>query len=871
MGTPTLGVDDAICIFGGQVTTAAPVNTTGSGTTGNIAQPWWDARVSVVPILPGTKKKPSMDWKDLQTRPLSAEQVKRLWGSGQQLGVAAICGKISGNLEMTELEADAASGADLDKVRDECVLRGIEDLWDSFLSSGYAEWSPSGGIHLMYRITDHDVPGNTKLAMRLAVDEELTEEEQALRVRNPTQRFWRTRAETRGEGGYVVVAPTPGFCHGSGLPWEVLAGTVGVLPELTWEQRTTLHLAITAALDETPPVLPPEPRREVARLTPTGELRPGDDWELKADWDENWFTGQGWSVSHRVGPETFWVRPGKDARDGHSASTGFNGDRDRLYVWSTAAGLPTETPLSKFYVYSHYHHGGDLSRAAQALRRQGFGSAPAVSQATALVAFQPDPHVPVVLPPQGGLDLTDTGSGRRMKDLYGDRFRYNTRDKFWYEWDHGAGVWKKDELRSIWRAAVACAELAVANTAEGLALAEALGDKDEIVAAKKRYNSATALKNVGKIEAAMNMFASEPGISITTDAFDRDPDLLNLTNGTLDLVSGELLEHDPKNMLTLTMGASLDKDAEAPLFHQFMEQAFPDDSIRAYVKRAMGYTLLGRPSERTLFLLHGPSGTGKSVFTSVMTEVFGGYGATAPASTFRMKKQSETLDLHKLKGARFVATSEMPEGQQLDEDLVKRISGGDKVTSRGHYEAFTEWKPSCVIWIATNFLPKVNSDDGAIWRRAKTVPMMTEFGTEKSGIEEVGNFASMLIQEADGILNWLLEGLHEYRMLGGLNEPAAITAGIEAYRIDVNVTASFIRDKVEEGVLVKDEHAETRSSQLRAIFDQYCSENHIPVLGARRFQNQLKTLGFEPSKIGGQAWWRGLRINLEYGVLGSMH
>src|SRR3954469_20556897 len=108
MGTPTQGADDATRFVSGQVTTTAPLDTTGSSTDVNIAQPWWRARVSVVPILPGSKKKPSMDWKELQTRPLSGEQVQRLWGAGQQLGVAAICGKISGNLEMTELEHDAA-------------------------------------------------------------------------------------------------------------------------------------------------------------------------------------------------------------------------------------------------------------------------------------------------------------------------------------------------------------------------------------------------------------------------------------------------------------------------------------------------------------------------------------------------------------------------------------------------------------------------------------------------------------------------------------------------------------------------------------------------------------------------------------------
>jgi putative DNA primase/helicase len=253
-----------------------------------------------------------------------------------------------------------------------------------------------------------------------------------------------------------------------------------------------------------------------------------------------------------------------------------------------------------------------------------------------------------------------------------------------------------------------------------------------------------------------------------------------------------------------------------------------------------------------------------------MTRVFGGYGTTAPASTFRMKKQSDsTLDLHMLKGARFVATSEMPEGQQLDEDLVKRVSGGsDLVRSRGHWEAYTEWKPNCVIWIATNFLPKVNSDDNAIWRRAKTVRMDTEFGTDR-GPAEIRGYADILAQEADGILNWLLEGLEAYR-LRGLDEPAIITADIEAYRVDVNLTASFIRDKIEEGVLVREPESDARSSQLWAMFEQYCNENHQTPLGARRFQNQLKTLGFEPQKVGGKALWKGLRINNEYGVLGSM-
>lgn len=845
------------------MTTVAPETTTGSGVGGNIAQPWWDAGVSVVPILPGGKKKPSMDWKLLQSKPLSSDQVRWHWRPGQQVGVAAICGKVSGNLEMAELEMDAASGADLAAVREECVARGIEHVWDELMNDGYAEWTPSGGIHLMYRVPEHDIPGNTKLAMRIAGEDEYTDDERGVKERNPNATIWRTRAETRGEGGYVVVAPTGGNCHKTGENWQVFAGEIGVLPTITWSQRQALHAAITAALDQTPPPAPAAPRQEVAIIRTDGELRPGDDWENKTDWDEGWFTGQGWTVSHRLGSETFWVRPGKNAKDGHSASTGYNGEKDRLYVWSSSTGLPTEQPLTKFYVYAHYHHRGDMKAAASALRRQHFGATPSPNYA--VTAFDADGRAQVELPLRGDLDLTDTGNGRRMKEIYGSQYRYNTKEKAWYKWTDK--IWKRDEHLAIWRAAVHCAELAIEQAKRGINDAEVAQDGDQVKAAKKRWADATLLKNKGKLEAAIAMFATD--VAIVTDVFDADRNLLNLPNGTLDLETGQLLDHDPTNMLTLTMGANHNKEAEAPLFRKFMTDVFPDDTVLAYVQRCMGYSLLGDPTERTMFMLHGPSGTGKSVFTSVMTKIFGTYGATAPASTFQAKKQSDTLDLHKLKGARFVATSELPEGAQLNEDLVKRISGGDMVLSRGHYEAFTEWKPSCVVWIATNYLPKITADDGAIWRRAKSIPMRVEFGG-KSDREETRGLSEILTQEADGILNWLLEGLEEYRKLGGLSEPPAITADIEAYRVDVTMTASFIRDKIEEGALIEDPLAETRSSQLRAMFDQYCKENHLPDLGARRFQNQLKTMGYEPLKIGGQAWWRGLRVNLEHGVLGSM-
>lgn len=813
----------------------------------NIALTWWRAKVSVVPIRANGSKRPTRDWSALQHIPMTLDEVNWYWRPGEKVGVAAICGRVSGGLEMCELEAAATDSDSLSKIHNECRLRGVENLWDSLQHEGYAEWTPSGGIHILYRIIDHDVPGNTKIA---------------------SARDGKTLAETRGEGGYVIVAPTNGACHPSGQSWVTVAGKQGVIPNITWAQRMAIHNAIASALDESPPPPPTTPRREIIVRT-AAELRPGDDWESKHDWDEPWFTDQEWRISHRNGGETFWTRPGKDLRDGHSASTGYAGDKDRLYVWSTSTGLPTEQPLTKFFVYAHYHWGGDMMLAARALRYQGYGKETDLvsPQLRALESglgsgFR---ELEVSSPPHEGLDLTDTGSGRRMKDMFGDSFRFDTRENSWYEWTGVA--WRKDESLAIERAAEAVAEATIAAARN---LMNEADSAEELKAATKIHNNAIQLKNQSKIKAAIARFAAQPGMTMTPDQVNMNTHLLNLPNGTLDLESLELRPHDPADIITLTMNAEYDKDAECPLFEKFMEDAIPDLSVREYVQRALGYTLLGSPTEHAIFMLHGPSGTGKSVLTNLMTMVFGGYGATAPASTFRVKKQSDsTVDLHKLRGARFVASSELPEGQQLDDELVKRLTGGDMITSRGLYQDFTEWKPKCVIWLATNFLPKVSSDDNAMWRRAKSITMDTQFGVD--GRPAIPGYANILFLERNGILNWLLEGLSAYRMRG-LDQPDAVTRDVESYRTDVDIVASFIRDLVEEGILIQESEAEIKSNSLRALFDTYCTEQHQTALGGRRYANRLKALGYSYMKVGGAAMWKGLRqdVQTQYGIVGLM-
>lgn len=100
---------------------------------------------------------------------------------------------------------------------------------------------------------------------------------------------------------------------------------------------------------------------------------PFDDYENRTDWAEI-LEPAGWTLNRcGHGGIRFWTRPGKNPRDGWSATTGRDPQRDRLYVFSDATNLPANEGMNKGYVYAQLHHAGDCKAAAADLKGKGYG------------------------------------------------------------------------------------------------------------------------------------------------------------------------------------------------------------------------------------------------------------------------------------------------------------------------------------------------------------------------------------------------------------------------------------------------------------------------------------------------------------------
>ncbi|WP_329292898.1 bifunctional DNA primase/polymerase [Streptomyces pseudovenezuelae] len=332
-----------------------------------------DAGLCVLPIRADGSKAPDVrSWTGYKVQRSTPAEHDQWFGGGRPRGIAVVYGAVSGNIEMIEFEGHAIRDGILDEVTEIMDASGLGEEWASILN-GWATESPSGGMHYRVRVEGADVPGNTKLASRLAREDEYTDEERQRLREKPGTRIIRVQIETRGEGGYGLVEPSGGTVHATGRPYVRKAGSPAGVPTVGAETmqaiRDICRMVDTLPKPETPKTAP----RELAPL-PGGGVRPGEDFDERADWDQI-IGSQGWVCLFQRGRTRYWRRPGKEGR-GISATTGHAPDKDRLYVFSTGSEFQSETPYSKFAAYAHLHHRGDFKAAAADLRSQGYGSEP---------------------------------------------------------------------------------------------------------------------------------------------------------------------------------------------------------------------------------------------------------------------------------------------------------------------------------------------------------------------------------------------------------------------------------------------------------------------------------------------------------------
>jgi hypothetical protein len=151
---------------------------------------------------------------------------------------------------------------------------------------------------------------------------------------------------------------------------------------------------------------------------------PADRFNESTTW-EDMLAADGWTFSHERDGEQYWTRPGKDKRDGTSATIGWQGN-DALKVFTSGVPwLEAERTYSRFQYFAARHHQGDYSAAAHDV----------IARERAFLAPQALPVVPVgTTPPPEVEDTPESDYDAQLRAQLVDWPTFWLRDSTEAQW-----------------------------------------------------------------------------------------------------------------------------------------------------------------------------------------------------------------------------------------------------------------------------------------------------------------------------------------------------------------------------------------------------------------------------------------------------
>lgn len=367
--------------------------------------------------------------------------------------------------------------------------------------------------------------------------------------------------------------------------------------------------------------------------------------------------------------------------------------------------------------------------------------------------------------------------------------------------------------------------------------------------------------DTGKKESILKGLSAREGIAMAGDEWDTDPYLVGFDNGIMDFRAGRFHEHpDPNMLVSKTVGCDWDVDAEFPEdrgFDWFLKDIMDGDlELVAYLRRLMGYCLLGLQSEQKFWMWVGRGSNGKGVLAKTIVTALGEYADT-PTDTLYMKTRFGSTassaarpDLMRLQSLRFTYMSEPP-GGAFNEALLKAHTGEDMILARDLYaksEAMARFPPTHKIVFLTNDPPKTDDVGVSMRRRVRVVQFQRDYSANPDVMMEEHlrtqkqAILKLMVLEAIG---WLTKGMPE---------PKAITEWSDQYISENDPITQFVMERC-----VTDSNARVSAGTLWSAYQEWCAKNRTETMSRAAFGLALgRKFNKKHAETG--TWYDGLRV-----------
>lgn len=443
----------------------------------------------------------------------------------------------------------------------------------------------------------------------------------------------------------------------------------------------------------------------------------------------------------------------------------------------------------------------------------------------------------------GRRSLTDIGNGRRLVDTYQSVMRYSE-GLGWFYWE--GNYWKPDPER------LEISELSKRIAA--VVASEVRYYTDDDTKQSELIGWAKQTKSVARVSNMIKSANSDRRIRVPVSGWDAEPHLIGVLNGVVDLRTGELMTGRPDISITKRTAVAYTQGLRNIRWNQFLEFVTGGDKeYQDWLQRAVGYTLSGYNNQDSLFLVYGPPGSGKNTFVETVFNAMGhsDYSMMLDSDVLIASDRKDTSDQYymaELRGKRMVWVDELPEGDRIKENQVKKMTGSMNLTGRSPGERPFTFQSRAKLWITTNHRPIIT--DEAMWRRLKVLPLTHIPQNPDPSLKEY-------LSDPEGglpaVLSWAVEGAVKYLSWGSSKDalqPCSIIADAsEGYKRAEDRIGTFLAEET-----VDNEGAQLTLASLFKSYRQWSDSRNERAMTQIAFDRKLRDRGLPIVGEGNKAY-----------------
>jgi putative DNA primase/helicase len=310
----------------------------------------------------------------------------------------------------------------------------------------------------------------------------------------------------------------------------------------------------------------------------------------------------------------------------------------------------------------------------------------------------------------------------------------------------------------------------------------------------------------------------------------RQPELINLKNGILDIRARELKPHTPEFLCTIRIPVTFDPGADCPRIKRFFAEVLEPQDIPV-IEELFGYCLIPDYSIQKALLFVGDGSNGKSTLLNLLKAFIGKENVSnVPWHALELDRFAKSA----LEGKLVNMFADIPSQGLSYTGAFKMLTGGDSIGTEKKFRDYFSFTNFARLVFSSNKPPKIYQEDSyAFWRRWIVLNFPNQFVGDNEDKQLLGKLTTE--GELSGLLNIALDGLDRLFKNQGYSYGKSVEETTEIYMRVSDPVYAFLQDLC-DGTPNK----WVSKDDLYRLFCLYCEGNAIPLLKPNSFARSLQ-------------------------------